>query len=94
MVSSDLGQTFQLIADGATIRPAGTQATVAQITRVSPTELLLNSTRGALEITMGDEVKTIEAGTAYRLEVEDDDSGPPAQGDGITTRGAGVSFSG
>ena len=62
VVSSNPGQTFQLLADGATIRPAGAQGTVAQITRVSPTELLLNSTRGASSsITMGDEVKTIEA---------------------------------
>jgi hypothetical protein len=86
VVSSNPGQTFQLIADGATIRPAGTQGTVAQITRVSPTELLLNSTRGALEITMGDEVKTIEAGTSYRMEVEADDSGQQPQGPYHTAR--------
>ena len=86
VVSSNPGQTFQLIADGATITPAGAQGTVAQITRVSPTELLLNSTRGALEITMGDEVKTIEAGTSYRMEVEADDSGPQPQGPYHTAR--------
>jgi hypothetical protein len=48
--------------------------------------LLLNSTRGALEITMGDEVKTIEAGTSYRMEVEADDSGQQPQGPYHTAR--------
>jgi hypothetical protein len=82
VVSSSEGQTFELLADGATIRPAGAQATVAQITRVSATEVLLTSTRGALQVTMDDEVKTIESGSSYRMEVEADESGPGAQPQG------------
>ena len=77
VVSSTPGQTFRLLADGATIRPIGAQGTVAQITKVSNTELLLSSSRGELEVTMGDEVKTVEAGSSYRLEVETDDSSSP-----------------
>jgi len=76
VVSSSQGQTFELLADGATIRPAGAQATVAQITRVSATEVLLTSTSGALQITLDEEVKTIEAGSSYRMEVETDESSP------------------
>ncbi len=75
-VSSPEGQTFQLIADGATVRPANAQATSGQISMISPTELMLTSTRGTLEVTMGDEVKTVEAGSSYRLEVDSEDSGP------------------
>jgi len=80
VVSSTQGQTFQLLADGATIRPVGTAGNIAQVTRVNEKEVLLTSTRGALEVTMGDEVKTIEAGSSYRMEVEADESEPQPQG--------------
>jgi hypothetical protein len=81
-ISSTQGQSFQLLADGVTIRPAGTQGAVAQVTKVSPTELLLSSSRGGIEVTMGDESKMIEAGSSYRMEVqpEDSSSNPDPQG--------------
>jgi hypothetical protein len=41
VVSSPAGQTFQLIADGATIRPANAQAASGQISMISATELIL-----------------------------------------------------
>lgn len=77
-VSSPEGQTFQVIADGATVRPANGQATSGQIAMISPTELVLTSTRGTLEVAMGDEVKTVEAGSSYRLEVTSEDSSSAA----------------
>jgi hypothetical protein len=70
VLSSTEGQTFQVIADGATIRPSNAQPTSGQVTMISATELLLTSTRGTLEVSMGEEVKTVEAGSSYRLEVE------------------------
>jgi len=70
VASSNEGQTFQLVADGATIRPLNSQATSGQVSMVSPTELILTTTRGTLQITMGEEIKTLEAGNSYRLEVE------------------------
>jgi hypothetical protein len=76
VISSAEGQTFQLIADGATIRPVDSQATSGQISMISPTELVLTGTRGTMQVTMGDEVKTVEAGSSYRLEVETEDPGP------------------
>ncbi|HEY2645938.1 MAG TPA: hypothetical protein VGI34_03140 [Candidatus Acidoferrales bacterium] len=76
VVSSAAGQTFQLIADGATIRPLDAQPASGQISMISPTELVLTGTRGTLMVTMGDEVKTLEAGSSYRLEVAGED--PPA----------------
>ncbi len=88
VVSSPEGKTFQVIADGATVRPANAQATSGQISMISPTELVLTSTRGTLEVTMGDEVKTLEAGNSYRLEVASDDagSGPAPQSPHPTAR--------
>jgi hypothetical protein len=76
VVSSAEGQTFQLIADGATIRPSNDQPAAAQIQKVSATELLLTGTRGTLTVSMGDETKTLEAGNSYRLEVQPEDPGP------------------
>jgi len=75
-ISSSEGQTFQLLADGATISPASTHPTSAQISKISPTEVILTSTRGALLVTMGDEVKTVEAGSSYKMEVETEESDP------------------
>jgi hypothetical protein len=81
VASSSEGQTFQVLANGATIRPAGTESTIAQVTRVNANELLLTSTHGALEVSMGDEVKTIASGSSYRMELEGEDPGPrPGQG--------------
>ena len=80
VVSSSQGQTFELVADGATIRPAGTKGAVGQITRVNATELILSSSRGGLEVTYGEEVRTIEPGTTYRMEIEPEDAGPGADG--------------
>jgi hypothetical protein len=82
VVSSAAGQTFELAADGAVIRPASAQPASAQITMVSPKELLLTGTRGTLTVTMGDEVKSIEAGNSYRMEVDAGDSGPGPAGQG------------
>jgi len=68
--ASSEGQTFQLIVDGVSIRPASSHATSAQIAKLGPTEAILISTRGDLQVTLGDEVKTVSAGTSYKLEVE------------------------
>ena len=85
LVSSAEGHTFQLIADGATIRPANDQATSGQISVISPTEMILTGTRGAMLVTMGDEVKTLEAGSSYRLEVETENAEPGPSPQAIPT---------
>lgn len=78
IVSSPVGQTFQVLADGATIRPANDQATSGQISMISATELVLTGTRGTMLVSMGDEVKTLEAGSSYRLEVESEPEPAPS----------------
>ena len=76
VVSSPQGQAFQLIADGATIRPSNAQAASGQISMISSKVLILTGIRGTLEVSMGDEVKTVEAGSSYRLEVESEEADP------------------
>jgi hypothetical protein len=75
VVSSSEGQTFQVLADGATIRPVGNAPATAQITILTPKELVLTPAKGSLEISMGNEVKTIDPGNSYRMDVQPD---PPA----------------
>ena len=76
VASSAEGQTFQILADGATIRPANDQPASGQIAMMSSTELILTGNRGTLLVTMGDETKLLEAGSSYRLEVESEDPAP------------------
>src|SRR5258708_37848439 len=74
IASSPEGQTFQLLANGATIRPASAHATVARVTWVYGNELLLSSNLGAIQVTYEDDVTTIEPGNAVRIETRHEDS--------------------
>jgi hypothetical protein len=66
-LASTSGATFSLSANQAVVRPVASQDVVAQVTRVSPSELLLRSSKGALEVTFDGEVTTLEAGSSYRM---------------------------
>jgi hypothetical protein len=81
IASSPEGQTFQLLANGATVRPATAHATVARVTWVNANELLLTSNLGAIQVTYEGDVKTIEPGSSVRMEIKTDESaGPGPQG--------------
>ena len=69
-MSSTAGQAFSLTSNQAVIRPASAQAVIAQVTRVSPSELLLSSRKGTLEVTFDGEVTTIAEGGTYRMVVD------------------------
>jgi hypothetical protein len=70
VLSSGAGQKFSLLADGATIQPGTSGPTVAQVTWVSPKELLVMSRRGVLEVSMGSELKTVADGASYRMLID------------------------
>jgi hypothetical protein len=78
-VSSPEGQTFELLANGARIRPVGTQETVAQVTWVNSNELRLTSKLGAIQVLYEGDVKTIESGNSYRMEIPSEDPSPPGR---------------
>lgn len=96
-VSSSAGQTFEVLADGAIVRskilnPAANQQSVAQISWVSPTQLMLTSRRGDLEVTMGSETQTVNEGSSYRMMIapaSQPGSSPAAQSGGS---GAGAFY--
>jgi hypothetical protein len=77
IASSPEGQTFQLLANGATIRPTGAQATSAQVTWVNSHELVLTSSLGAIQVLYDGDVKTIDAGNSVRMEIQTEASDPP-----------------
>jgi hypothetical protein len=76
-LSSANGETFSLTANGAVVRPGASQATVAQVTRVSPRELLLSSRKGALAVTFNGEVTTLAEGNSYRMLMDPADAQVP-----------------
>jgi hypothetical protein len=77
IASSPEGQTFQLLANGASIRPTGAQATTAQVTWVNSHELQLVSILGEIKVSFEGDVKTIEAGSSVRMEIQTEASDPP-----------------
>lgn len=86
VLSSTRGEAFQILANGASIRPGSAEPTVAQVTLVNPNELVLSSRKGALEVSAEGEVRTIPEGTSYRMVME-----PAAQGPQGGPRPAGRS---
>ena len=87
VLSSGAGEKFRVFADGATIQPSTEQATVAQVTWVSSNELILASRKGALQVSMGDEIKTIADGASYRMLISPASEPAPAAAQGAPTAG-------
>jgi hypothetical protein len=67
VVCSAAGETYAVMADGAIVQPKSGSQSAAQISLVSPSELMLTSRRGDLQITMGEETQTVNEGSLYRM---------------------------
>jgi len=78
-------KAFTLHVASAAIRPNTDEPTIGQVTVLSPKELVVRSTRGSLTIAVGDDVRVIPEGSAYRIVLDSPDAASPAQG----PRGAG-----
>jgi hypothetical protein len=77
VISIREGQKFQVFADGTTIQPLGETPTTAHITRVGPAEVTLASEKGSLVVSMSEEMKTVEPGNAYRVEIHSESEPSP-----------------
>jgi hypothetical protein len=73
------GQTIEVVADGATIQPKNGQPTIAQVSYINPTELMLTSKRGDLLVSFGNQTKIVNEGASYRMLIQPG-SGPAPQG--------------
>jgi hypothetical protein len=88
VISTRQGQRFQVLADGTTIQPLSEAPTTAQITHLSATELVVTSEKGSLVVSMGSEVKTVEPGSSYKLEIHpESEAAPPEPGSSPTAPG-------
>lgn len=79
VLSSAAGETFQVLANGATIQPVADKPTLAQVTYISENELIVSSRHGDLLVSMGDESQTVKDGTSYRMMINPG-NGPGPQG--------------
>lgn len=61
---------LEMHASEARIRLHGEGAMQAQVTLVTPTELLVSAQRGALEISLGDQTEIIPEATSYRVFID------------------------
>jgi len=83
-------KAFALHVASATIRPNTDQPTIGQVTVLGPKELVVKSTRGSLTVTVGDDVRVIAEGAAYRIVLDSPATASASQG----PRGAGGRNSG
>jgi hypothetical protein len=89
LLSSAAGESFQVLANGAIVQSKSNQPSMAQVSWVSPTELMLTSRRGDLQVTMGDETQTVNEGSSYRMMIAP--AGQPAASAGQASGGSGAS---
>jgi hypothetical protein len=67
-------KAFALHAGTALIRPNSDAATVGSVTILSPKELTVSCSHGALAISVEDDTKVVAEGTAYRVVLDPDDA--------------------
>jgi hypothetical protein len=79
---------FALHAGSAVIRPNTSQATIGQVTVLTPKELIVKCLRGSLRIGVEDDVREIPEGAAYRI-VLDSNAADPQGPRGAGTKGYG-----
>jgi hypothetical protein len=66
-------KAFSLHAGTALIRPSTDVATVGSVTILTPKELAVSCSHGALAISVEDDTKIVAEGTAYRVVLDPDD---------------------
>jgi hypothetical protein len=65
--STSISSAFALRFANAVIRPKNDEPTIGQVTAISPRELVVKSTRGALTVTVDDDTRAIPEGMGYRI---------------------------
>ena len=72
-------RAFTLHVASAVIRPDTDEPTIGYVTVLNPKELVVRSTKGSLIVAVGDDVRVIPEGAAYRIVLDSTDA-PPSQG--------------
>jgi hypothetical protein len=84
--SSASPEGLQLSAITAIVRPRVAMPTIGELTLLNAKEFVVTCQRGELEVLIGDEVRTVEAGHSYRV-LMDDSPGPQGAGTHKTSAG-------
>jgi len=91
--STGNAHAFTLFASKAAVRPQTDTPTIGTVTYVNEKELLVTARRGALTVSVEDEVQVIAEGTSYRVLLDPDaeaSQGPAGTGGGQgPTKGGG-----
>jgi hypothetical protein len=84
--SSGSPASFELIADSAQIRARAAKPTTGQVTLLAANEFVVSCEKGELEITVGDDMRTVAAGSSYRAVIGDLDQDSPQTPQGTSGR--------
>jgi hypothetical protein len=93
LFSSSGRETVEVRALEAAIRSRADESAHGRVAIVSPNELEIASYRGTLDVTLGNETRTVTEGSAYRVILEPEPQGPRGAGAGAP-RSGGVSARG
>jgi len=84
-------RAFTLHVASAVIRPNTDEPTIGYVTVLNPKELVVRSTKGSLMVAVGDDVRVIPEGAAYRIVLDSTDAPPPQKPAGSGGKGYGRS---
>jgi hypothetical protein len=84
-------RAFALHVASAVIRPNTDEPTIGYVTVLNPKELVVRSTKGSLMVAVGDDVRVIPEGAAYRIVLDSTDAPPPQKPAGAGGKGYGGS---
>ncbi len=80
VLSAAAGDPIEIRASLAHIVPRAGNKAVTQVTLLGPYEVLVGSQQGELDVTIGEETRTIPEGSAYRIEMDPEEQGPQGVG--------------
>ena len=84
--ASGPGQTFELRAADAVVRPKTSEPTHARITVLGPDRLIVSSLHGPLQLQVGEHTYALADNTAYRVDLMADPAPAPDKNDHYSAR--------
>lgn len=79
IISASGAESLEVRASDVRIRPTAAQPTYSQVGMESPCALLVTSEQGSLDVTAGEETRTIPAPTTYRVLIRSSVSDPACE---------------
>lgn len=80
VLSAAAGDPIEIQASSARIVATTGKKAVTQVTLLGPYEFEVGSQQGEIEVTIGEETRTVREGSGYRVEIDRDEQGPRGAG--------------